>query len=265
MELTSHFCILMIQPHTFIMDLRRSGVNSAIPKEEATVQYTKFDDVVECCLKVGMHAYLTKTDIKSAFRNIPIAPRDHKFISFRFQGCYFVDKCLPFGLTTSCKIFEQVATALEAIARARLMNQSLDHYLDDFIGCSSGRNPTNHAINTLIQVCESVGMPIARDKTVWATQVIKFLGLLLDTLQQRIFIPDHKVQSLRRKLLHVKSSKTMRLSTLQSLMGSLNFYARVKPGGRCFIRHLYDHQKTTNPRHHINVVSEMKRDIKPFF
>ncbi len=52
---------------------------------------------------------------------------------------YFFDKCLPFSLSTSCTIFEEVAKALEVLVRHHLWveHQTLDHYLDDFIGCTT--------------------------------------------------------------------------------------------------------------------------------
>ena len=74
-------------------------------------------------------------------------------------------------------------------------------------------------------------------------------------------IPWVKVTSLIQKLLHVKSSKTVRVKTLKSLTGSLNFYSQAKPGGCPFICHLYDGEKYYNPKHHVNITSEMKKDI----
>ena len=42
----------------------------------------------------------------------------------------------------------------------------------------------------------------------------------------------------------------------------MNFYARAKPGGRTYKRRLYDSVTVTNPYHHINVMSEMKKDLR---
>lgn len=256
-----------VAPHNpssyrFITDLCRSGMNVCIPQDQTQVQYVKFDQVIAHCLEGGPGCYLAKTDIKSAYRIIPIAVSDRCYLCFRFQGRYFVDKCLPFGLATSCRIFERFATAIQEIAKAQINGSKLEHYLDDFIGCDVTESRTNQALRQLTYLCRDLNIPIAWDKMFWATQVLKFLGLVIDTIRQMVFIPDHKTQNLMRKLLHVRDSKTVRVKTLQSLAGSLNFYARAKPGGCTFIRRLYDADQPKNPYHYVNMTSEIKRDLR---
>ncbi len=117
-----------------ITDLRKSGVNSGIPKMEVSVEYTKFDQIIVNCFPYDPGCHLAKTDIKSAFRLIAINPRDWPYLCMTHQGKYFVDKCLPFGLATSCAIFEEFPTALQAIAQSRKPVGTLNHYLNDYIG-----------------------------------------------------------------------------------------------------------------------------------
>ena len=52
------------------------SVNDGIPKELATVKYATIDDAVRLIKAIGKGCFLAKTDIKSAFRIIPVAPRD---------------------------------------------------------------------------------------------------------------------------------------------------------------------------------------------
>ncbi len=248
--------------YCLITDLRRSGINSAIPREVATVKYTKFDKIIAQCLHKGKGCFLAKTDVKSAFPIIPINPQDWPLLTMRFDDQYFVDKCLPFGLASSCAIFEEVATALEHIVRTLLTEQYLDHYLDDFISCENDRELTNQAVQILVDTCTQLGVPIAWDKTVWGTTRIRFLGLDVDTVLQQVIVPEHKVLSLRRKIDHVLQSKTVRVKTLQSLAGSMNFYARGKPGGRTFIRRIYDAERALPSHYHVNVTRELRKDLK---
>ena len=57
-------------------------------------------------------------------------------------------------------------------------------------------------------------------------------------------------------------SKGVMVKTLQSLAGSLNFYAHAKPRGRPFIRRLYDLIGSKPGHHHINVNAGMRKDLK---
>ncbi len=82
-------------------------------------------------------------------------------------------------------------------------------------------------------------------------------------MAQVILVPPHKIAKLRRKLQFALTACTIKVKHLQSLAGSLNFYARAKPGGRPFICRIYDAQKGIHPlHHHVNVTSDMKKDIK---
>ncbi len=120
--------------YCLITDLRKSGLNAGIPKERATVQYTQFETVIRAVQAQGHGSYLAKTDLSSAFRHVPIHPQDWHLLGMKVWGTYLFDKCLPFGLSTSCVIFEEISTAIEAISRACLsLGQDLHHYLDDFI------------------------------------------------------------------------------------------------------------------------------------
>ena len=56
---------------------------------------------------MGVGSYLVKVDIKSAFRLLPINPSDFNLLGMVFDGNYYVDKSLPFGLSVSCAPFEK--------------------------------------------------------------------------------------------------------------------------------------------------------------
>ncbi len=248
--------------YRMITDLHRSGVNDQILTQLAKIQYTKFDEVICRYLSKGRGCHLAKTDIKSAFRIIPVSPKDWKHLGARCGRFFFIDKCLPFGLATSCVIFEEVAKALEAIVRAHLQSQTLDHYLDDYIMCNLRICQTNQAIYTLVETAGYLGIPIAWEKTRWATTLIHFLGLDVNTVDQVIMIPNHKISALPCKLDHVLGSKTVTVKTLQSLAGTMSFYTKAKPGGRTFIRRIYDIIGSLPQRYHVNVSSEFKQDAK---
>ena len=59
------------------------SVNDGIPKELATVRYATIDDAVRLIKAIGRGCFLAKTDIKSAFRIIPVATRDFPLLCSR--------------------------------------------------------------------------------------------------------------------------------------------------------------------------------------
>ena len=75
---------------------------------------------------------------------MPIHPSDYHLLGFSWKGHYYYDKCVPFGASSSCHLFEASSTALEWIALHKLGCAAVVHNLDDFLfinsseeGCTS--------------------------------------------------------------------------------------------------------------------------------
>lgn len=88
-----------------------SSVDDGIPKELATVPYATIDDVNRLVKLLGKGcSFFSKTEIKSAFRIIPIAPRHFQLLGIEWQGNFYFDNCLPMGCSSSCQLFETLST-----------------------------------------------------------------------------------------------------------------------------------------------------------
>ena len=64
--------------YRLIFDLsypRNKSVNDGIDHDLCTVQYTNFDQAIEMVHHLGQGSFLTKIDIQSAFRLLPIHPK----------------------------------------------------------------------------------------------------------------------------------------------------------------------------------------------
>ena len=65
--------------------------------------------------------YYSKSDLKSAFHLAPILPRQRFLLIMKCvhptsnQTFFFIEKCLPFGVSRSCKIFSEISEGLHHI------------------------------------------------------------------------------------------------------------------------------------------------------
>ena len=73
------------------------------------------DDTVAILLHLGKGALMAKTDLKSAFRMIPVHRADWYLLGMHWRGQYYMDTCLPFGLRSAPFLFNEYATAIEWI------------------------------------------------------------------------------------------------------------------------------------------------------
>ena len=105
-----------------------SSVNDFIPDYCSTVKYASVGDATKLLKFLGNGCFMAKTDIKSAFRIIPIHPADYSLLGMKWNKMYYFDRCLAMGLSSSCAIFESFSTALEWLAI---------NYLGAWIGASN--------------------------------------------------------------------------------------------------------------------------------
>ncbi|KAK6184832.1 hypothetical protein SNE40_007205 [Patella caerulea] len=112
-------------------------------------------------------------------------------------------------------------------------------------------------------VCESLGVPIADDKTVGPTNQLTFLGLTIDTKNMQIKIPIDKLARLNRELKDIVIKRRVRLHEL----GLMYFCAKAIPCSRAFLRRFYDIIalfKSKDPKYFyctIRVTRNLKEDI----
>ena len=75
---------------------------------------------------------MSKLDIKSAFRNVPVHPSDWELLGMKWEGLYFFDTVLPFGLRSAPFLFDEFSSAVEWIIQTKLYIPNVIHILDDF-------------------------------------------------------------------------------------------------------------------------------------
>ena len=88
---------------------------------------------------------MSKLDIKSAFRNIPVHPSDWELLGMKWEGLYFFDMTLPFVLRSAPFLFDEFSSALEWIIQNKLNTPKVIHILDDFFFATPPPIPVHSA------------------------------------------------------------------------------------------------------------------------
>ncbi len=58
-------------------------MNDGVDRQLASVAYTSVDEVVRRVLQAGRGAELAKADVKAAYRNVPVHPKDRWLLGMR--------------------------------------------------------------------------------------------------------------------------------------------------------------------------------------
>lgn len=249
-----------------IMDLSSphgSSVNDFISKDDFALHYATFDQALTLVARYGTNALMAKLDIKSASRLCPVCLEDRELLGIHWQGQFYVDLRLPFGLRSSPYLFNHLADAFEWLLKNNHRVKDLMHYLDDYFTVGPANSPVcANNVKTIIQVASNVGIPLAPNKLEGPTTHLTFLGILIDSSCMETSLPDDKLQELLSELQSWSSRNKYLKRELLSLIGKLNFACRIIPAGRIFLRRLIDLSTSAClPHHHVTMNREAHRDI----
>ena len=259
------------------------SLNGCTPKEICSVKYKDLDHAIDICMKLlkkfGKNSilYYSKTDLESAFRLVSVLVIHRKWLLMRAEDpltkevFYFIEKCLPFGVSISCAVFQSFSDALAHITEY-IINKNqfkiLTNYLDDFLFISIDRDECGRMVQTFLVVCKRINCPISHEKTEWTSVVITFLGALLDGERHCLCIPEEKRVKALNQVRWIKNKKKATIKEIQCLTGILNFLNRAIVPGRVFTRRMYAKLRTTTKDgkslkqyHHVNLCSEFKKDV----
>ena len=239
------------------------SVNDCIDPALCSVHYTSFDEAIHMIQDMGRGCLMAKTDVKSAFRLLPIRISEFDQLGFKFEDKYYFDKSMPFGCSISCATWEKVATFLEFVIKQKSLVGNVKHYVDDFL--FAGKAKTSHCKSILqcfFDCTAKLGVPIALDKTEGPKTSIVYLGLEIDSVEMVVRMPMPKVQEIISKIRFVRAQKKITLQRMQQLIGVLNFATRVVVPGRPFLRRLINSTcGLTKPFHHLRVTKSVKQDL----
>ena len=179
------------------------SINEYTPEEFCTVKYNDIDQAVKasftwqntCTGKV----FYSKTDLESAFRILLVKRKCYKLLILKANHpitgklYYFVEKNLSFGHSISCSLFQRFSNSLRHILEKVWDKPEVAiNYLDDFLFMAPSSGECNALVNQFLHICQKINVPVALDKTEYATPVITFLGVVLNEAKFLLMIPEDK-------------------------------------------------------------------------
>ena len=207
------------------------SVNDGIRKDPFTVQYMKVDDIIDGIMSLGRGTLLEKFDVESAY-HIPIHPNDRYLLGMQWQGNYFVDMALPFGLRSAPYIFSSVAGLVKWFLKKQYDVNFLLHYLDDFHTLSPPNSQTcQQNLDTCIQQFQDWGIPLHPDKLEGPSTLLTVLGIELDSLLLQARLPQDKIDRIHTLLvspLHTEGAGVFNWKS-STCMRSRPFWSHLPP------------------------------------
>ena len=148
--------------------------------------------------------FMFSFDLKSGYHHVEIFPEHRQYLSFSWifsSGVtrYFQFSVLAFGLSSAPYLFTKLLKPL--VKKWRTEGKSLVVFLDDGLGAAA--DYTKASISSLSVHADLLksGFVPNEEKSLWEpTQVITWLGTVIDTSQCIISATDTRIQSLSEDL-----------------------------------------------------------------
>jgi hypothetical protein len=162
--------------------------------------------------------FLTSIDLKSAYQHLQLHPQHRKYFGFTALQRRWRFRSMPFGLSSAPWAFTRVMRSV--MAYARRFGVRLAIYLDDILIMAPTRELALEHTRLVRELLETLGFVLNLDKSVlMPTQVIRHLGLMIDSRRWRLFVPNEKIASIAKDARRVLRANEQRRLTVRQLAG----------------------------------------------
>ena len=201
------------------------------------------DLMEKCILDLGKGCYVYKTDLSRGYRQLRIDPVDWPLLGFAYNGKFYMDICPPFGLRSAAMMMQRTSQAVSYIQKNLFF--LVYPYIDDFGGAEKDKIKAEAALSSLQNTLMDLGLDEAKHKVCKPTQLMIWLGILFDTINMTMSIPKQKLQDIMKDLKGWANRMHATRREMQSVLGSLQFVAKVSPPVRLFINRMLECLKDT--------------------
>ena len=161
-------------------------MNDGIPKDSYLSHYfhyrlpgsAQFIDLINF---YGPGCLLFKSDLSRTYRQIPVDPKDYRYLAFRLRDKIYFDTLLPFGLRPASMACQRTSNAVTFIYFNEFGYLCIN-YIDDFGGACAPYQ-AHHAFLTLKTLLNELGLVDSPEKESLPATRMVFLGLLYETVE----------------------------------------------------------------------------------
>ena len=252
MKISPMFVIWQNEKPRAVTDHSRSGINDGIPQADAKVKYDDmrtFGQTLHNARSTnpGKRLVTFKSDVMTAFLNLPAHPIFQLRQVVRIEGKLFIVRCLVFGNRASPRCWCAVSGLLCWLGVQKLGIVGLHVYMDDFFGWDHadnlvwyrGKLRPRHQVQFLL-LWESISCPF-EDRKQEHGETLKIIGFWVDINTGSIALAPSAISDIVTKIdsFLTAPGRSPTLRAWQRLGGHLNWMLNVLPWGRPALTELY--------------------------
>jgi hypothetical protein len=179
-------------------------------------------------------------DLKDAYLHVSVHHQSRKCLRFCIAGQSFEFKVLPFGLSTSPRVFTRVVKVVAEFLRPR--GYVIFMYLDDFLVVNPSREGLQKDLRDICSLLRRLGFLLNEKKSVLIpSQQVQFLGATLDFASGRVYPVSARVEDLQTCASLLRTRAWVEARTFLRLLGLMSSMVDMIPWCRLHMRPLQLH------------------------
>lgn len=204
------------------------------------VPYVKisYDSLGDAVWEIDVDAWLSATDKRAGYHAIPMHPDMYTYLAIWYKGRFYVFTALPFGLANACWVYESTMSVV--YHPLRCLGQRLFSMIDDTIYIFSSQWQAISLLPVYFLLETVLGFTFSGDKCQLApSHSLQFLGLIIDSHAQRLFVPEEKMVRFRAKAMELLQAPSVTARQVSSVAGILASFFPAVHYAPLYVRGLY--------------------------
>ena len=174
------------------------------------------------------------------------------------EGGFYADLYIPFGHRCGSMAAQRLIEYFRYLMN--LQGYTVYGYVNDVLGISS-ENTAMEAYEYLLDLLKMLNFPVSVNKLVPPTTKCNCLGLMVDTVEQTISIPEGKEIEILEKCRDFITHKYVTKRKLQSLVGSIMYIHKCVKSSHFFTNRLLEALRSCNGNF-VTVTDSIKQDVQ---
>lgn len=240
------------------------SVNEGIDKSEylgthIELSFPSVDDFGKLIHEKGQGCLMYKRDLKAAYRQLNICPKDVRKLGFKWKGKIFMDRVVPMGVRSGAYICQRVTSAILYIFTRQ--GHTAVVYLDDFGGVESPAK-AYEAYDALGLLLEALGVGESVPKACRPNIVMIFLGIWFNSYKMTMEVEPERLRNILVELGNWKQKTHTFRKEVESLIGVLSFAAKCVRPSRVFLSRMLDFMRSLPAQGKHPLSKEFLKDVE---
>ncbi|MCP4261545.1 MAG: hypothetical protein GY774_29190, partial [Planctomycetes bacterium] len=210
--------------------------------------------------ELGENAYIWSLDLKRGYRQLSVCPLDWPLLGLTFDGKFFIDTAVCFGLRSGAKFMQDTSNSVVEILRYEGLYALA--YIDDIAGANATYEEALRTFTRCEQLLDELGLEQATNKACPPTQATVWLGVHFDCKNMIISIPRDKLNEIHALTLEWLNKKSCTQSELKSILGKLFFAATCNATLRLFVNRLLATQRAHHGMSSVTLDDDCNKDFQ---